>query len=469
MNAKYKTLFSNTIIFAIGNILIKLISFFLMPMYTSVLSTSEYGTAELLNNTIEIVLPIVTLCIVEALYRFSIDSTEDQNVLFTNSIFVLFTGFVIIALIAGIFELFYSYQYTIHFVVLYFTTSFYKLITQFARGIGHTKRYVAYGVINSLVLVITNILLLVVFDGGIGAYLTSFSIAYGISSIVAIICSREYKYFHIKAFNMSKLKQMLKYSMPNIPNMLSWWVNSLSDRYIVLFFWNSAVAGLYTAASKLPAMINLISSIFQQAWQYSTAKEVSSSDSKNFFTNVFRLYCYFCVTVCALLVIFTKLICKILLKEDFYEAWRYIPLLLLAATFGCIATYFGTFYNAIKNNKYLMISTLLGATVNILLNFILIPKYAGIGAAIATAISYLTVMIFRVINIIKSKVVELEIDILRMIFQFIILSIVVVLIMMNNPVLANCAIIAFVAIVLSDVSILKKIFFTVISLRRRGK
>ena len=454
MNSKYKALASNTVIFAIGNILVKLISFFLMPLYTSVLTTEQYGVAELLNNTIEIVLPLATLCIVEALYRFSIDENANHSELFVNSLFITIIGDVVVVLASLVWYLFFGYSYALHFGLLFVTTTFYKLTCQFARGLGHVKRYALYGVINSLILVLSNVILLVGFKGGIAAYILSFSIGYGVSGVIALFLSREYKFIKLNQFNLEKLKKMLSYSLPSIPNMLSWWVNSLSDRYIVLLFWGSGVTGLYTAASKLPAMINLVTSIFQQAWQYSTATEIESKDSDVFFTNIFRGYAYLCMLVCSFLIIINKTICKILLQTDFYMSWKFVPLLLLAATFGCIATYFGTFYNAIKNNKMLMISTIVGAGGNIILNFILIPQLGGMGAAIATAISYFIIMIIRMIDV--CKFVNIQINYKKFVFQFIVLFCTVILGCCEGSLSFVIPLFSFLIILFSDIELLKK-------------
>lgn len=453
MNSKYKLLASNTIIFAIGNILVKLISFFLMPLYTSVLTTEQYGVAELLNNTIEIVLPLATLCIVEALYRFSIDNDTDHCALLVNSLTIVIIGDIIVTVASLVWYFCFGYEYAIYFLILFITTTFYKLTCQFARGLGHVKRYAAYGVINSLLLVLSNVVLLVWFHGGIAAYLLSFSIGYGVSGLIAFFMSREYRYLKFGHFDIEKLKEMLNYSLPSIPNMLSWWVNSLSDRYIVMFFWGAGVAGLYTAASKLPAIINLATSIFQQAWQYSTAKEIDERDNKTFFSNIFRGYTYICVLVCAALIVINKLLCEILLQSDFYVAWKFVPLLLLAATFGCIGTYFGTFYNAVKNNKMLMISTLFGAIGNIVLNFALIPTMGGTGAAIATAVSYLVIMSIRMVDV--RKFVDIEIDLKKFIIQLALLVISVALGCIDGCISVLVPATCFIGILLSDYEFVK--------------
>lgn len=72
--------------FAIGNVLTKLVLFFLMPVYTSAMSTNEYGTGELIYSTVELMLPVVTLCLYEAVFRFSIDSDSNHTQLLSNAL-----------------------------------------------------------------------------------------------------------------------------------------------------------------------------------------------------------------------------------------------------------------------------------------------------------------------------------------------------------------------------------------------
>lgn len=418
---RYKTLILNIITFAFGSFLVKFISFILMPIYTSVLTTEQYGIAELLNSIVEIVLPIVTLCIIEALYRFSIDAKQNYNTLFTNSIVLVFLGNILVGMVCLILKFTFKIDYCFIFFGLYCSCTLYKVTTQFARGLGHSKRYSLYGIINSVILILSNIILLRKFNMGIAGYILSFIIGYGITAIISIILSKEYKYFSIKSFNIITLKEMLTYSVPCIPNMISWWFNSVSDRYMIIAFCGIHIGGLYTAASKLPALINVISSIFQLAWQYSTAKELNKEGSHIFFNTVLKWYAFVAINFCLCLIIINNQISAILLKEQFYEAKIYVPLLLIAALFGCFSTYFGTFYNAKKDNRKLMHSTLYGAIINVALNLCLIPIFSAFGAALATLISYLFIMIYRYIDIRKSIKIELNINtfIIRIICIFI--------------------------------------------------
>lgn len=415
MKSKYKTLVSNAGVFAIGNVLTKLISLFLMPLYTIMLTTEQYGTAELLNNAIDLVFPLATLCIIEALFRFSVDDESDHCVLYVNSLIIVLIGNIVVGFGCLVVYCCFSYQYISYFLLLFTTITFNRLNCQFARGLGHVKRFALYGVIETVILVLSNIFLLVILKGGVGAYLFSFSLGRGIVAILAFILSEEYRYLRFRSFDWTRLREMLKYSAPTIPNMISWWINNISDRYIVLYYLGSSLAGLYTAAGKLPAVINLMTTVFQQAWEYSAAKEITADDRTGFFSNVIRAYVFTCISICCVIIIFNKSICTVLLQSEFYVAWRFVPLLLLAATLGCIVYCYGTFYNAVKDNRMLMLSALLGALLNIALNFLLIPWFGGIGAATATFLSYLTVMIIRIVDV--RRIIKLNVNYVRFSIQ----------------------------------------------------
>ena len=166
----------------------------------------------------------------------------------------------------------------------------FKATTQLARGLGHVRRFVAYGLINALAMVVSTYLLLVYSRLGVEGYLWSFAIGYLVGGLAAFLGSAEYRLLAPFRVDRALLRRMLVYSLPLVPNLLSWWLVSVSGRYVVL--WGSGVvaAGLFTAASKMPALVNIVASVFQQAWQYSTAREIDSPDRGAFFGSVLRGY-----------------------------------------------------------------------------------------------------------------------------------------------------------------------------------
>lgn len=130
-------------------------------------------------------------------------------------------------------------------------------------------------------------------------------------------------------------------------------------------------------------------------------------------------------------------------------------MLLLAATFGCISTYFGTFYNAIKNNKMLMISTIAGAIINFVFNLILIPKFGGMGAAIATALSYFVIMMIRMFDV--CRFIDITIDFKRFWIQFVSLVVSVIFSCYKGSLSIFITVLIFIIIALSDILLMKRI------------
>ena len=419
MPASYKNriafLLGNTLVFALGGLAIKAVSLVLMPLYTTALTAGEYGTAELLNSAIEIVLPLLSAGVVEALYRFSIDDDVPKDELFAGSLVVLGGGVVCAGVACALGRVLWNMEHAGSFFVLFCSVCVFKATTQLARGLGHVRRFVAYGLINALAMVVSTYLLLVRAHLGVEGYLWSFTIGYLVGGLVAFLGSAEYRLLAPFRVDRDLLRRMLVYSLPLVPNLLSWWLVSVSGRYVVL--WGSGVvaAGLFTAASKMPALVNIVASVFQQAWQYSTAREINSPDRGTFFGVVMRGYSLATLTVAGLVIALNRPISRVMLQAEFAEGWRYVPLLMLVASFGVISIFFESFYQALKNSGVLMASTALGAGVNVVLGVALVPFMGPWGAGLAGAVAYMLVLVVRARDL--RRRINLPIDRLRLTYQ----------------------------------------------------
>lgn len=450
-------LLGNTVIFGLGSLAVRVVSLVLMPLYTSAMTAADYGAAELLNSGIEIVLPLLSLGVIEALYRFSIDETVGKGALFCNSVLVLGCGILVAAVLSALAWRVIGYAHAVPFFFLFASASIYKATTQFARGLGHVRRFVGYGLLNAVVLVLATYVLLVHLHAGVAGYLWSYSIGYLVAGAAAFLCSAEYRFLMPLRFDRSLLRRMLVYSLPLVPNLLSWWIVSISGRYVVVWGSGLAAAGLYTAASKMPALINIISSVFQQAWQFSAAREIDSADSGLFFGRVLRGYALVTLSMAGVVIMFNRPISGLLLQSEFQDAWRYVPLLMLAATFGVMSVFFGTLYQALMKSRMLMISTAIGAVVNLLAGIALVPLMGPWGACAAGALAYAIVLIVRVRDI--SIRIDMPIDRARIAYQLSLLTVMALCMSSEGktwPVLfaGACLVLLFV----SDVGVLREAF-----------
>ena len=408
-------LLGNTLVFALGGLAIKAVSLVLMPLYTTALTAGEYGTAELLNSAIEIVLPLLSLGVVEALYRFSIDDDVPKDELFAGSLVVLGGGVVCAGVACALGSVLWNMEHAAAFFVLFCSVCVFKATTQLARGLGHVRRFVLYGLINALAMVVSTYLLLVRAHTGIEGYLWSYTIGYLVGGLVAFLGSAEYRLLAPFRVDRDLLRRMLVYSLPLVPNLLSWWLVSVSGRYVVLWGSGLVAAGLFTAASKMPALVNIVASVFQQAWQYSTAREIDSPDRGAFFGSVLRGYSLATLSTAGLVIALNRPISRVMLQAEFAEGWRYVPLLMLVASFGVISIFFESFYQALKNSGVLMASTALGAGVNVVLGVALVPFMGPWGAGLAGAVAYMLVLVVRARDL--RRRINLPIDRLRLGYQ----------------------------------------------------
>ena len=107
--ANYRYLAKNIGVLAISNFATKILSFFLVPLYTSILSTSEYGTYDLFNTTVYLLIPILTLNIQDATIRFSLDENYDKKKIVTISLNVFVKGLLLLLVFSGANLIYFQY------------------------------------------------------------------------------------------------------------------------------------------------------------------------------------------------------------------------------------------------------------------------------------------------------------------------------------------------------------------------
>lgn len=406
--SKYSLLLKDTFIFGIGNFTTKLIYFFLMPIYTLCLSTYDFGIADLLNNSLQLIIPILTLSISDAVFRFSLDKGIKHEALLTEGLRVLSWSYLIVGIFMGCVVLFNLQGYWYFFALLYVFESLKTLLAQFTRGLGLVREYATNGIIAASVLLVSSYIFLKVFKLGINGYILAFIIANIAALIYMVIVVDIKRYVDMKATNKMLLRSMIAFSLPLTPNMLSWWITNISSRYILACFSGLSISGLFAAASKLPALINVISSIFQLSWQFASVREYQETPESSFYSTVLRYYTVVIFLIGSLVIGLIPYISMFLLKGDYYEAWIYTPLLLMSAILGCFSIFFGTFYSVVKNNRKAMTTTIIGSLVNLIGCLATIPFMGVWGAILFNVISYVVIVWLRIKDI--KNIILIKID-----------------------------------------------------------
>lgn len=427
----YKKLGKNIILLTVGNFASKVLSSFLVPFYTTVLSTKEYGSADILTTSINLILPIFSMLIYESVLRFLLDDTNDKKQIITIGLMINLIGFFVFLFFSPL-CLFISTikEYYIVFVMYYLSSSLFNITSQYIKGIENVSLFTLGGVLNTIFMISFNILFLLYFKIGVFGYLSSFILSQLLVSLLYVIKGHILKeLISIRTIDFVLAKKMLKYSIPMIPNSLSWWISDSSDKYLVTFFKGVSVTGLYSVAYKIPTILTILTSIFMSAWQISSVENFGTEENRKFFSDIYVKYASCTIILCTGLITFAKIISQFLFSNNFFDAWIYTPVLLLGFVFNSMSAFFGTVYTAAKKTQMLFYSTLIGAFVNIFLNIILIQKYSALGAAIATMLSYFFVWMIRFFN--SHKIMKLDIDIKGNIISYALLLIQVVLVCLD--------------------------------------
>lgn len=391
MSNKHNYLAKNILFFLLGNCLPKVLSFILIPIYTNYLTTSEYGISDLLTTTISLLIPFFTLNIQDAVMRFSLDEHYKKEDIFSIALRVILAGSILLSIGTIIVSFFkipaLDNSYLFFFVLMYFTTTINNTMSLFCRGIDKVKVVVIGGILQSVATLSANILFLVIFDWGLNGYL----LAHTLGSIIALITyffgAELYKY---TKYSVTKgiLKEMVIYSFPMVFSAIAWWINDASDRYILTWISGTSVSGLYSISYKIPNILMIFQNIFAQAWSISAVKEFDKNDSDNFISNMYNIINFAMIFLCSATMIANIPIAKILYSNEFFNAWKYVPPLLISVVFNAMYLFIGSLFTAVKDTKNLSFSTIIGALTNTLCNFIFIYLWGAYGAALATMLGF---------------------------------------------------------------------------------
>ena len=397
---KYKKLLSNTLILSIGTFSSKLLVYFLMPLYTAILSSEQYGTADLITNAANLLIPFCCIGITHGVFRFAADDDENNRVVFSSGVSVLLISSAVFLLASPLISLipsFNNYAWLIAFYVV--SSNFHTLVKEYIRARGRMKLYAVQSILGTALTIAFNLLFLIPMKLGVTGYVLSVAVADAVGTLFLIIYARLYKDFSFKLVSKFKIKEMLKYSLPMMPTSVIWWITNVSDRFMVSYMCGLAANGLYSAAYKIPTIIALVAGVFNEAWQLSAISESKDREEvSKFFSEVFERYQAILFLGCSFLIPFTPLATKILLDDSYFNAWTFMPVLLIATVFSSLVTFIGTIYTVKKRPAMSLITAGLGAAINVGLNLLLIPMMGAQGAGIATAFSYFAVFVIRAIH-----------------------------------------------------------------------
>lgn len=468
MNNKYKRLAKNSGIFMLANFGSKLISFILVPFYTHVLNTGDYGTVDALIATVSLLSPIATLGIGDVIIMFLSRKEYDAKKVFTNTAVMVLIGNTMVSLIYPVLMLTDIFKdYLWYFVLLVVFSSIYSILQMYARGNDKVAACGISGIVYTLTLASLNIYLLLCLKMGIRGYLLSTVFAYFVPSIYLFFVIKD-KTIVIKYIDTSFIKKVLKLSLPLVPTTILWSLMNLADKYAIIWFVGSSGNGIYAVSHKLPSVISIVYAIFQQAWQLTTFELTNKEERSKTYSTIFEmLTCVmFCVSI--MILIFNRVYITYFCESSYNSAWMISPILMYGSILNCISGLIGSNYLIMHNTKGSLRVTTIGAMINILLNFLLVPAFELYGAAIATTIGYMYMVLKKLLD--TAEYTPMNIKLYRFIFSNVILIIVSVFVLINNKLMyygVNCVALVLYAFLYREQFIrVKNLVFSEINRKR---
>lgn len=452
-------LVKNTAILAIGSFFPKLTSIVTLPILTAMLSKREYGTYDLIGVLVSLLLPVATLQIQSAAFRFLIESKNSQkrcNEIVTNILVVtipisvvmvtiMFFAFVNLSLLSRV------------FICLYFLFDIIELtLLQIARGFSENKAYSIASILLSTVSMVLTIILVFWMRSGLTGTMCSLAIASGLATLYLIIVLKKHVEVKLVYFSAPLIKEMLAYSWPMVFNNLSRWALSASDRLVITAFLGVEANAIYAVATKLPNLLSTLQSTFSMAWQENASIASKDKDSSQYYTRMFDAFFCFLSGMLAVLIAGTPILFSILIQGDYNEAYVQMPILYMGMLFDGMAAFLGGIYVARKKTKSIGVTTVIAAIINLAIDVLFVKKIGIFAGSISTLISYLFLILYRMIDIRKIQKINYNIPKLLLIITIMILM--CILCWMQRPVMNILnVLIALIILIVPNRNIIKSI------------
>lgn len=396
-----KSLSGLFLIYSIGNISSRLINFALVFVTTFFLSREEVGNYDLLLVTMSLVTPLVTLQLTDAVLRWLL---EDQSIKIRKDIIssislVMLGSFFVLGLTLFILNQMSTIPYSLELFALILLQSLFLINQQFVRGIGDNRTYVASGIWYSLLYALLAIVSLSVLHLKVEGLIYANILAILLINFYVLIKNNVFQYFSLDHIKTEFIKRLLQYSLPLIPNSLSWWAISSLNRYLILFFLGVGANGLFAISYKIPTILVVFNSIFLLSWQEKAITTFNEEDKSRYYSETHDKYLNLIFGLGLLVVAFNKLLMRISVSSDFLEAWKYTPLLVIGVVFSALSGFFGSIYLSEKKTTNLLTSSILGGLVTGITAYLALPLIGLQGASLSVMLGYLVLYGIRLFGL----------------------------------------------------------------------
>lgn len=394
--SKVQLFVQGSIFLVISNICIKAINFFLLPLYTKNLTPSMLGVSDSITTFTGILFPVLVLGLDSAYSAFYFDKEDkirNKKVFSTLGITFFVMGIIPIILCAMATPLsnllFKTDRYSMVVIIALLGVTLNLWYLPFSLELrlrNQMGRFGVVSIITSLSMVLLNILFVTILKLGEMSLILSTAIVSGEYLFLYAILTRSFP--QKSFFNKQLLKDMIKFSLPLIPYVMMAWILSLSDRYILLYYFGDASVGLYGIGARFVTLLNVVINAITTAYTTFAFGSKDDKNAKEKYYYIFNVVSLLLIIISFTVAVFSKEIIYIMIDEAYEASYVIIRDMMFGQVFYAMTTIvsYGIIFQ--KKSMYSLASISAGAIVNLILNFIFIPKFGLIAAAVTTSIGY---------------------------------------------------------------------------------
>ena len=391
------SLAKNTIYLSIGNILTKGINLLMIPLFSSWLSTEDYGTFDLYCTYIALLIPIISLSSGEAIFRFAIDETnkDEQSKYISAGLLINLLLLGIIVLAIGYYSIMSEWSMGLPFILFLIVGILNTHLLSVLRAIKKLTLFSITSVVNTIVIAVSVTLFVLVQQLGLKGIIYGYTCGLAAGCLLIILLTKYPSYIRMGLVDRPALAQMLHYSLPLIPNNVSWWVINISDRIIINFFLGTASNGIYALAYKIPSFFAFLFSSFNISWQETAVSAIHSDERESYFNQILNSTISTIISFCCGILALNYFLFEYIFDARYHSGYLYSPILITAILFNSLIQYFGGIQTSLKRTKENGLSTLAGAIINIVLNLVFIKLFDLFAAAISSLIANMSICLIR--------------------------------------------------------------------------
>lgn len=399
--SKIQQLVDGSLILICSNLIIKAANFFLLPLYTKYLTPTDLGISDTITGFTAFLYPLLILAFDSAFSAFYFDSDAPlhrKKVFSTVEITMIATSMIAVILLffskQASYLLFHSEQYSAVIKLALISVILNLWYTPLSIQIRLENRMRLLAVINlitSLSMLFFNILFVSFLQLNYLALIVSMLLVQLLSVIIYSCNSKQS--ISLSLWDSKLFKKMLRYALPLVPMLVSNWILSLSDRYIILYYMGPASVGIYGIASRFVTVLNVITTSISTSYVSFAFSSVHEKNAKENANKVLNTVFVILLSLCFTISVFSKELVAIMTETQYFEAYKLVAPLMLGQVCYCVTTIIGYGIAFAKKSSYFLFATLSGTIINVISNIIFIPMYGNYAAALTTFAGYFIMMI----------------------------------------------------------------------------